>query len=115
MNENQLAHFRKLLQLELDQIVDGINGQNTEKRGILEIARGDAIDATTDGTGLVLEKIGQDEKNLIRKIKLAIQRIDDGTYGTCAVCGMQIPMNRLKAKPSVSLCYHCQEQKENMA
>ena len=34
----------------------------------------------------------------------ALGRIDDGTYGKCAVCGRQIPDERLEAVPWATLC-----------
>jgi len=38
---------------------------------------------------------------------------DDRRYGECAGCGGTIPIARLRAKPSVSLCVACQEKKES--
>ena len=49
---------------------------------------------------------------LIGKIKLALKQIEEGTYGKCTGCGGNIPVERLRAKPSVSLCTSCQEEKE---
>jgi DnaK suppressor protein len=52
------------------------------------------------------------DDQLLQKIRLALQRIEDGTYGQCAECGGKISAPRLNAKPSVSLCTGCQEKKE---
>lgn len=46
------------------------------------------------------------------KIDEAIQRLDDGTYGTCAECGGEIPEVRLRALPFATLCLPCQELEE---
>jgi DnaK suppressor protein len=43
-------------------------------------------------------------KDLLAKIDRALSRIDDGTYGLCAVCGRPIEKARLKALPYVDLC-----------
>ena len=43
-------------------------------------------------------------KDLLAKIDRALSRIDDGTYGLCAVCGKPIEKARLKALPYVDLC-----------
>jgi RNA polymerase-binding protein DksA len=40
----------------------------------------------------------------ISQIKQALQRIDDGTYGTCTACGKPIGIERLEAYPWASLC-----------
>ncbi len=33
--------------------------------------------------------------------------IEDGTYGTCRVCGAEIPEERLEALPDTRLCVSC--------
>ena len=57
-------------------------------------------------------QIVADDRNLLEKIDLALQRVEEGTYGTCEACGGEIPVARLTAKPSVSLCVPCQEKKD---
>jgi RNA polymerase-binding transcription factor DksA len=42
-----------------------------------------------------------------REIRAALQRIADGTYGTCASCGAEIAPARLKALPTATLCINC--------
>lgn len=46
---------------------------------------------------------------LVRQLRSAIDRIDDGTYGTCRECEEEIAPKRLKAIPWAQLCIHCQE------
>ena len=40
----------------------------------------------------------------LREVDAALERIDQGTYGTCAVCGKEISEARLEAVPWTSLC-----------
>ncbi len=47
------------------------------------------------------------------RIDEALQRLDQGTYGTCAECGQDIAEARLKAVPFAVLCLECQERHEN--
>ena len=42
-----------------------------------------------------------------REIRAALQRIADGTYGSCASCGAEIAPARLKALPTATLCINC--------
>lgn len=42
----------------------------------------------------------------------ALRRIDDGSYGSCAKCGAQIPSERLEVLPHARFCVPCQ-QKQN--
>jgi len=55
----------------------------------------------------VLEGIGNLALNEIRDIKLALDRIDAGTYGECRSCGEQIAPERLKAVPYATKCIKC--------
>jgi DnaK suppressor protein len=48
----------------------------------------------------------------LRAIDLALARIADGTYGTCAVCGNPIAAERLHAQPSAAKCLPCQQKGE---
>lgn len=51
-----------------------------------------------------LDKEGQQE---LDRIDRALQRLDNGTYGTCARCGIEIPEARLAAIPYTDLCVEC--------
>lgn len=43
----------------------------------------------------------------IASVRRALERIDDGTYGTCVRCGEDIAEERLKARPEAALCIDC--------
>lgn len=38
------------------------------------------------------------------EIRAALSRIEQGTWGTCAVCGIEIPAGRLAALPTATTC-----------
>jgi DnaK suppressor protein len=48
--------------------------------------------------------LGENSEQVLAEINTALQRIDEGTYGTCAVCGKEIAPERLEAYPWASLC-----------
>jgi RNA polymerase-binding transcription factor len=54
-----------------------------------------------------LEIIGQTDTTEIRQIEAALERISEGTYGTCARCGEPIDPRRLKALPTAATCISC--------
>ena len=58
------------------------------------------------------DRLANSEESLLEKIDLALSRIDDHSYGSCVACDDDIPLARLEAKPSVSLCVKCQTNKE---
>jgi hypothetical protein len=48
----------------------------------------------------------------VREIMAAIKRIDDGSFGYCIDCNMQMPKERLEARPHAARCCNCQQQLE---
>jgi RNA polymerase-binding protein DksA len=54
-----------------------------------------------------LEVIGQAETTEIQQIEATLERISEGTYGTCAKCGEPIDRRRLKALPTAATCISC--------
>jgi DnaK suppressor protein len=49
------------------------------------------------------------ESGLLREIRSALRRIDEGTFGTCLHCEEEISQRRLQAVPWARLCLQCQE------
>ena len=47
-----------------------------------------------------------------RRIEAALQRIDNGSYGSCADCGEPIEEHRLAAEPTALRCVGCQDRFE---
>jgi RNA polymerase-binding protein DksA len=52
----------------------------------------------------ILERINQVER--------ALERVDEGHYGWCERCGNAIPVERLAAFPSATLCVSCKQLEE---
>ena len=46
----------------------------------------------------------ENAEQILREIDDALARIEDGSYGTCTVCGEEIPRERLEAVPYATLC-----------
>lgn len=55
------------------------------------------------------------ERVKIRQIDDALGRIDDGSYGVCESCGLEIAEERLQAMPFTRLCRDCQQDQEREA
>jgi len=49
------------------------------------------------------------EASLLRNVRAALGRIEDGSYGTCLHCDEEIKPKRLEAVPWTSYCIRCQE------
>lgn len=62
-----------------------------------------------EGTSQAVERIAQVDaaKKLdakLRDVGRALDKLDDGTYGTCDVCGAQVGRERLEAIPWAVRC-----------
>ena len=58
------------------------------------------------------ESLEDNAEQMVREIDLALGRIEDGTYGSCARCGQAIPEERLAAVPYAVLCMSCKQLEE---
>ena len=45
------------------------------------------------------------------QVDAALARVDDGTYGVCAGCGMRMPKGRLEVRPFAQYCVACAEKR----
>lgn len=85
--ENQSSENVQLVQEELE----GIDNHLADSASELEMMT----------TELAIEDHTKDE---IEKVKTALNKIEDGTYGHCIVCNEEISFERLKALPTALTC-----------
>lgn len=52
------------------------------------------------------------ERQLLKKIDESIEKIDSGTYGICEICGAEINIKRLEARPVTTMCIECKTEQE---
>jgi DnaK suppressor protein len=55
------------------------------------------------------------ERVKLKQIDDALERMDDGSYGVCESCGLEIAEERLEAMPFSRLCRDCQQDEEREA
>lgn len=94
------------------QLVE-IQGRLTEMKKPPE--RGSAIgfgkrigDGTSEAVSRITEVAVADNLEVTaERIERALEKLDEGTYGTCDNCGKQIAAGRLKVSPASALCIDC--------
>ena len=75
----------------------------------------DEIDSASSESGLAfIGRLRERERQLIQKIDSALEKIEEGEYGTCRICGEDIGINRLKARPVADMCIDCKSQQERL-
>ncbi len=106
MTKTEVSKFKKILeakQADLERIVRNRDAIAIEKSA-------DALDEVQHASERELAIRNLDrESNLLRSVRLALRRIDDGSFGTCMHCDEEISPKRLAAVPWAANCIQCQE------
>ena len=114
MERIQIEKFKSILSEELDRLM------NQARASAKELASEDGheienLERATRQTSQDLQlRIRTRECRLIKKVQLALERLADGTYGDCELCGEPISVRRLQARPVTTKCIDCKEQEERM-
>ncbi len=85
--------------------------------GEINSATGDQhiADHATDLVDIELDQsLGENAENVVAEIDVALERIDGGTYESCAVCGNPIGEERLEAVPYATLCLDDKRRQETI-
>lgn len=112
MKEKDLKFFNELLTKRIDDLLkqaDGtVSGMNNPRENFP-----DPTDRATYEADRNFElRIRDREHKLIKKVRKALDRIKDGTFGICEKCGNEISFERLKARPVTTLCIECKTSQE---
>ncbi|NKB36993.1 MAG: RNA polymerase-binding protein DksA [Gammaproteobacteria bacterium] len=107
MNTEQSAHFRGLLLAWKRSLMEEVDRTMHHMQD--EAANfPDPNDRATQEEEFALELRTRDrERKLIKKIDEAIQTLETGDYGYCELCGVEIGVGRLEARPTATLCIDC--------
>jgi DnaK suppressor protein len=112
MDQERLDYFKGLLQDQLDKLIEEalktVNGMTNSKDNFPDPSDRAALE--TDRNFLL--RIRDRERKLIEKIKEALERIDNGTFGICEVCSKEIGGERLSARPVTTQCIDCKKKQE---
>lgn len=102
--ENYSAIAEKL-RLRLTELTERSEGIEDDLRQPLDADISEqALDLADDEALEGLDDVLRAEAGQVR---LALTRIENGTYGTCSNCGDDIPHARLAARPIATRCIKC--------
>jgi DnaK suppressor protein len=112
MSPAQLEHFRAMLngiKTELSQDIDRTVHTMQDEATVFA----DPNDRASQESDMSLELRNRDrERKLIKNIDKILIRIEDGDYGYCDKCGIEIGLSRLEARPTATLCIDCKTLEE---
>ncbi len=112
MNEAQRDHFREILRAWKQELMEEVD--RTVHHMQDEAANfPDPNDRATQESEFTMELRTRDrERKLIKKIDESLEDIDNGEYGYCEECGIEIGVRRLEARPTATLCIDCKNLDE---
>ena len=112
MDQSRLDHFRQVLVEQLRQRTENVreNQARALEFGAADDGPKDSVDMSLQDVNQELAlRLGERESQMVADIDQALLRIEEGSYGTCARCGKDIPAARLEALPTARHCAPCKE------
>ena len=114
MKKKDLEYFKELLTKRMEDLLsqadNTVSDMNTPKGNFPDPTDRASYEADRNFELRIRDR----ERKLIFKMQEAIKRIDDGTFGTCDLCGGLISEKRLMARPVTTLCIDCKMKQEKM-
>ena len=114
--------FRRLLTEERTRLQDALEHIHQSNVLSLEEASGEETSFDNhpgDSATITFDRemdytLEDNAESVLEAIDKALERIDDGTYGTCERCGKEIAEERLEARPYAELCIDCKREAERL-
>lgn len=121
MKEKEINDFKKQLLERRVKLLENVNFMHDEALNkSRQSACGDLsnvpihmADIGTDNyeREFMIDLIQNGEES-VRNIDIALEKIEEGTFGECEVCQKKINKTRLSALPHAKLCIDCQRKEE---
>jgi DnaK suppressor protein len=105
--EERLRHQQR--QLEHSMLSAAKEGRRTVAEDTLDVADQAVLSYQKE---LIFSQ-GTEGHSQLSLVRLALERLHEGTFGDCLHCGKPIGEKRLEALPSTPYCIECQEKVEN--
>jgi DnaK suppressor protein len=114
MKKKDIEYFRELLPERLEELLehanDTVSGMIAPKENMPDPTDRASLEADRN----FMLRIRDREKKLIKKIRKAMDRIENNTFGVCEKCDEDISLARLKARPVTTQCIGCKTKEETV-
>jgi len=114
MNRKQVEKYRKVLEEKRAALLTRVQAARTsEQQGDSELAPdlGDRAISTMNRD--LSYQLTTGERDILRRIDAALDRIESGIYGECVNCNEKVQQGRLEAVPWARHCIDCQELQDS--
>ena len=111
--KDALLNLHAILVRRRDALRNALAGDLTLLQELRSESPGDLGDAAVDSAqDEISSQLAEVEARELGSIENALERMKDGTYGTCEYCSGKIPLARLQALPYATMCIGCQREEE---
>lgn len=112
MDAQQLTQTRETLEATRADLTDelrqlGADPDSGKVRQLREVDDNFADSASATAERAETLTLIEQANQRLAEVDHALERIDEGTYGTCERCGSAIADTRLEARPMSTLCVDC--------
>jgi DnaK suppressor protein len=116
MDYSMLQSFRKKLEEARDRFrQEAARKAESGREAGADLAAADVVDrAVSTYTKELNFSQSENDTQFLQMVNAALQRVEDGTYGECLNCGIEIGLKRLEAVPWTHLCINCQTKAEEL-
>ncbi|OCL83148.1 RNA polymerase-binding protein DksA [Arcobacter porcinus] len=115
-NKNQIDELKDILLNRKEVIFTNVKNSRDSIEQLKDQGMIDDLDyADFVSDSFTQGMIANHQLEELKQIEDALKKIKDGSYGICDMCGVNIPLGRLKAKPFAKFCTECRtvfEQEE---
>jgi DnaK suppressor protein len=113
--QSTLDKFRTVLEEERIRLRELLDEHELERENarLAETAAERSPDpSSAEGGSMAFEyekelSVDANTEDLLRKADKALERLNEGSYGTCESCGTAIPIARLEVLPYTTVCIEC--------
>lgn len=121
MDQKIIKQAQKLLlenKKQLEKMLNRIADKNLEVKGDFQTRFpnfGDSWEENTDEVAAFSDNLSMERnlEDLLAGIKLALKKIEDGSYGICQECQKEIDGEVLLVQPTSTLCVECKKKLKN--
>lgn len=116
LNQEFYGALLRAERARLEQMEQELEEKSRHANDSLE-AYSESDDVPADSAALAAERerdqmLVANIQQTLGQIDFALDRITDGEYGICEICGVEVPEDRLERIPWASTCVDCQSDLE---
>ena len=110
---SQIKTLKLLLNEEKKRILGSVSDKKLEYEDTLDTKNKDEVDSANDNILMSSNmRFSNREVLYLKKVEKTLLLVDSEEFGMCDDCGDSISYERLKARPTSSMCIVCKEESE---